>query len=696
MKNDKEILEEFKERLDITRSGLSAQWQKTKEDWSFYHGDRDIYEKLGIIAEGESMPYMNMIQAQINAVLGYIIKLRREFKYMARVEGIEEQNYLTESCNNFARYIKENGNFNHIETEQDLALLVTGIGITDTEDNYNRANLNGEVVMHHIHSNCVGWDCEAKEKNLLDAKYVYTEYQYPIKEAMKLFPKVDEEDFEGANYEVANNGDYLIYNHETGYYTDTAYRKQDIQDDKVKVYKYQWLEFVKYYKVENPLLKVNEAQQSEAIQLLERELQIFKSIAEQKKEGKDDSDDLIAEINQLNLADKYYHIENKELFKFFKIFYGNIGVEFKYINANKRQYCTAQITGEKVIKKFKSPAQDGFSVKFKTGMFNHQAKVWTGLVEPLKDPQHLTNKTIAQMIVAMNNTSTGTVIVEADATNDIQQFEESYNSNNGVVRVNPGSLSQGKIQPKVDNGAVPAGYQSLYGLSQQLLMQVSGINPEFLGQSQNKQVSGILEQQRIEQVTNNFAYIFDAINLYQIEQARLLLSLMKAISKTSTTRLVKVMGEDGALLFKNIDNSVFDTEYEVVVEEAPEGAAQKHKKVEVMMQFAREVAPLGINAYQQVIPHLPLEENNKKELMQLFAPKEQEVDPAMQQMQQAQMQMQMEQMQAQLNKIKAETAHKNAQTTETLMKAEKLNTETEVVERAGIENVALENINVNL
>ena len=688
MQSDKDIIEEFKKRRDITRSALSAQYKKSKEDWAFYHGDKDIYEKLGL-EDGDSKPYMNMIQAHINAVLGYIIKLRREFKYMARMEEIQEKNYLTEACNNFARYIRENGNFNQIESEQDLALLVTGIGITDTEDDYNRRDLNGEIVMHHLNCGEVGWDCNAREKNLTDANYVYTEYKYPVEEALKLFPKVDKDEFEDANYEIDKGGNYLIYNPETGYYTDTAYRKDDVEDDKVSVYKYQWIEFVNYYKIQNPLLQMDEVQQQEMLPMLAQEL---RPLSQQAKEKEDDV--LLQELKSIEITDEFYHIESKDFFKAIKAFCEGMGLECEYTKASKRKYCTAQITGDKVINKFVSKAQDGFSVKFKTGMFNKEARLWTGLVEPLKHPQHLLNKTLADMLTAQKNTSVSGNVIEEDAVSDIVAFERDFNQNGSNVFVRPGGL--GKMQPKA-GGDVPAGFQTLYSLAAQNFMKVSGINAEFLGMSENKQVSGVLEEQRIEQVTNGLAYIFDAINLYQIEQARLLLPLMRAISKTSTTRLIKVMGEDGAMLFKNIDNSVFDAEYEVLIEEAPQTSAQKNQKAEVMMQFARELAQMGQpNAYAVVVDYLPVGEKDKLKLKQLLEPKEQEVDPQAQQMQQAEMQMQMEQIQAQLEKIKAETALKNAQTTKALTEADKTNMEVAVVKELGVSNVARDKVNVNL
>ena len=157
------------------------------------------------------------------------------------------------------------------------------------------------------------------------------------------------------------------------------------------------------------------------------------------------------------------------------------------------------------------------------------------------------------------------------------------------------------------------------------------------------------------------------------------------------------MGEDGAMLFKNIDNSVFDAEYEVLIEEAPQTSAQKNQKAEVMMQFARELAQMGQpNAYGVVVDYLPVGEKDKLKLKQLLEPKEQEVDPQAQQMQQAEMQMQMEQIQAQLEKIKAETALKNAQTTKALTEADKTNMEVAVVKELGLSNIAREKVNVNL
>ena len=89
-------------------------------------------------------------------------------------------------------------------------------------------------------------------------------------------------------------------------------------------------------------------------------------------------------------------------------FFGDM-IEFD--SFNRRVYYSAVVSGNKCFTAYKSPVQDGFTIKFKTGDYDEQNKMWVGMVNSLKEPALYYNKALTEMLFSIATLSKGGVMV---------------------------------------------------------------------------------------------------------------------------------------------------------------------------------------------------------------------------------------------------------------------------------------------
>jgi len=248
---------------------------------------------------------------------------------------------------------------------------------------------------------------------------------------------------------------------------------------------------------------------------------------------------------------------------------------------------------------------------------------------------------------------------EESAVEDPARFEQQWATTKAAIQVNDGALAGGRIQPKAQ-ASLPNGYENIYMISSDSMGEVTGINKEFLGNAQNTQVSALLESQRINQVVSTLACYFDSITLAQKESARLLITFIKILAENSEGRLVKILGEDGAIRFDTISSERLAEEYDVDIGEAPTTATQKQETTKIMIDLADKLALLGQNIYAVTVPYLPIKQADKAKLLEILSPKE--PTPEEMQAQQAAQQLAQEGQMAQIARTKNDALYKEAQT----------------------------------
>lgn len=698
MKNNKDFLKQAKEHYEITKSGLKAQYKHIQECQAFYAGDYMNYKDAYAFGQGSSRKIkeveFNFVKPYVNAIVGFFAQHRRKPDYMARIEDLEDQRMRSEYLNNLSDYTRENNNADQTETKQDMDFVIGGVGATDTGITINMGeatrNPNGEILVGRVNPLHVGWDPAATETNLTDSRWVYRVKDYDLDEALDLF-NADEEDFE--HIDPTDDINNYEYNPFGGIQDKIGFEWADKRRNMVRVYFYQCFEIEKFYRVENPLLQADSEELFTALALA------FEDV----EDNKDDEMFRFDPTSEILVVTKDKRKEIKSIFEQF-------GIPFEPVPEKRRVYYTLIYSGDKVFQKFKSPSQQGFSIKFKTGDYDAAQGIWTGIVASMRDPVRYYNKALTEIMLIIASNSRGGVLYEESAVDNIQEFEAQWARHNTAVRVNDGALSGGKIQPKA-TPALQTGYEQILALSNDAIPQVTGIDPSFFGAigGASGNETALLQRQRIKQATTLLATYMDAIALYSKEQARLMISFMRLLAEASDGALFPVYDDEGNEMFEKLSIDFFADEYEVSIGESPETPVQKEYYVQTIIGIAQSMQAVGDTKYREMyaiaFDHMPLPNKDKRKIIKVLMG-EQQIDPMVVEQLQARIQ-QLEgvQAQVQLAKTQADIEKTKTDTQKILADIQKISTDIreteEDIEQKAIENDLMEmqpvqNVNVTI
>lgn len=661
IKSDKKLLKQWKKHKSISEGALDDQHTEARNDHAFHAGDKMAYTATVTDKSRRSMVVFNKVKPYIDAVTGFMVQLRRKPEYLARMMDEIQQEEFSKYLNSLSDYARDNANMDHLESRQDREMLITGYGAIDTNILYE-TNPDGEIKSENIEPDDIFWDPQAREPNILDARWLFRRKKFERKEAVKRFKGSEPEDFEGYKGDETS----FSYNPSGGLYDKIALGIGEREEDLVEVWYYQYWELQTYYRAKNPLFDLEDP-------LIVNQLGQLMELMRSRRED---------EANPETVEDYFefdpfaeYLVMTPKIRADMEAAFKRFDIDVDYQSHQKRVYYTAIITGENVLSKFRSPDQQGFTIKFKTGDFDHENNRWFGMVAALKAPARYANKSLTEMLYVIASNSKGGVIYEEGAVEDPARFEQQYATTKAAVKVNTGAVSGNQIMPKAV-AALPNGYENIYAISNESMGEVTGINQEFLGNSNNQhKPSAILERQRINQVVSTLGCYFDSITLYQKEHARLMITFIRTLAENSEGRLIKIIGEDGAARFDVIAQERLAEEYDVSIGEAPTTPTQKQEATDMMIQLADKLALLGQNIYEVVVPYLPIKQIDKQRLMEILAPKE--PTPEEIEQQQAVQQIAMEGQLAQIAKDKGDALVKETQAAKNRAEIPKTEAETD-------------------
>lgn len=649
MKSDEDIASQFKKHKGITDRGLSDQWDNTRTCQAFYAGDYMNYSGMITASDlrgnrRQTSVQFNLVKPYVNAVRGFMAQNRRNADYVARMEQDQLQQMYSEWTNALKDYVRDNANADQVETQQDGDLLICGYGAVETAmtygDGYSSRNPNGEIVMGRLDPRALGWDPSARASNLLDSRWLYYKKVYALDEALDLFD-ASPDDFDGENEGDNSN---KVYYPRGGVYNkiQEVYDWESESENLVKVHFYQWYEIEPFYRAKNPLKNIQDQQTQ---QFFAQQLQEIAEEADQDDEyALDPQADIIS-------CDAKTKSQIEEMF--------DEQVEFETFR--RRVYYTAIISGETVFNKYRSPCQQGFTVKFKTGDFDEENKVWVGMVNSLKDPALYYNKALTELMFTIASQAKGGVYVERDAVEDIAEFESKYSKTDAVIVVENGAISGNKIMPKKEQ-YTSNGLDQIIGIASDAMPVVSGIDKSFLGSSENKLEPAALQRQRVKQVTTALATFFDNITVYQKEHAALLLPLMRILAENNDGSMFKAINKDGSNVYVKMSPNNFADEYDITIQEAPDTATQKEERADQLMTMAQTLFaandPTTGKAFMAIaVKYLPIEYQDQQDILKSLAPPQTPIDPNyVKQLEQQVQQFQSQGNQAQLRKTMSESA----------------------------------------
>src|SRR6185437_1631660 len=178
----------------------------------------------------------------------------------------------------------------------------------------------------------------------------------------------------------------------------------------------------------------------------------------------------------------------------------------------------------------------------------------------------------------------------------------------------------------------PAGAVDLMTYANQSINDTAGVNPAVMGFSKELDVSGVLEQTRLQAGLNLLSYLFDGLRRYRKEQGVLLMEMIRDYIPQG--RLIKVEGPEGAQYVP----LVFDPQiarYDIVVDEAPTAPNVKTQTWETFVGLAPHLPPQFFSP-QFMLPLLKYSPFPSG-LVQEWTKAAAQPDPMQQQMQQAQL-----------------------------------------------------------
>lgn len=653
MKSKTKIAQEFKKRLGLSNRHLSKQYQNTKDCQAFEAGDimdyvRRVQYTSSSGGKKAAMVQFNRVKPYVNAVKGFMAQNRKRGKYTARMENSALQEQFSKYANALKDYLIENCNGAQVETQQDGDQLIAGYGAVETNltyaDGHSTTDPNGEVQMGRLNPLAVGWDHTARGTNLLDARYVYYKETYNLDVAKALFDDSKDDDFEPVDADD-DEGQYHYF--DGGNYDKERVSQgvewADENDKEVKVYFYQWYQVEPFYRCSNPLEALTNPESKARGQVtLER-------IANEV-ESEDDmfAFDPAAEILSF---DKEVKGELEEAF-------GEYVEIFEY---NRKVFYTAVLSGDHVFRATRSVSQQAFTIQFKTGDFDSKNQIWTGMVNPMKDPSIYYNKSLTELMFIIGANSKGGVLVEEGAVEDIQEFESQYAKTDAVVVVNDKAISEGKIKPKKEPFS-PTGYESVISLVDASFAEVNGIDKSFLGSSENKMQTAALMRQQVKQVTSALACYFDAGILFQKTHSRVMLDLMRIYAENNDgVAMFEILGEDGSSEQVRVYADKLAVEYGISIVEAPQTQEEKLEFAEILSNMADKLMAVGDSSgkviYAIALKYLPIDKADIQQITKILMPDDKQVDPAyVQQLEEQLKQAMDEQSQAAVKKTLSSTA----------------------------------------
>lgn len=582
MVDKRKVAQRFKKSFDLSKTGLSRQWKNTRDCQMFYSGDSMEYEDRIQYQQKDgqrkrAMVRFNKVMPYVDGVCGFMQQNRRVIQYVARMESSVSQRAYSSYMNAAANYVRESSGAAYLEGEQDLDMLVCGYGAVETDMSYVQGNAttcpNGEIIKARLDPSQTFWDATAKRKNLSDARWVGYWKDYALDDALELFTGSNTEDFDPAPQD--DNPENYYYDPYGGRYDKVSFGDTvewaDRQENRVRVYNFQWFEYESYWQADNPVLQFKNP---ESIQNAINEMQLIAN--EQQGYGDMFTFDPTAEVLTFDRETK---TKLQAIFgKFIR------PVEFK-----RKAYYTAVVSGQHVFTAFRSVSQSDFSILFKTGTYDPIRKIWIGMVNNMMQPQLYYNKALTELMFTIASNSKGGVIIEKGAVEDIQEFEQKYASTTAVVVADEGSVSGGKIMPKGQN--IPTtGLEGIITLSDVSIADASGVDKAFLGGGVERVESGILYRRRIRQVISTIAKYFDSISLFQKVQARVDLDFMRVWSENNNGIEFEIEEEDGSYSVAIIAADKFMAEYGVTLTEGMETAEDKQEKAETISTIADKLA----------------------------------------------------------------------------------------------------------
>lgn len=589
--DDIKILEELGERINrFTNSPAMLNWfmNEVKDSYIFDAGGQWSPDDLHNQQQLRFPSYViNKATPIIDAINGFQIQNRSRAKYQARM--LSQEGFKDVVANTVA-YIESDSNASFENSQAFRDMLVCGVGVTHSYLDYDN-NEDGDVVVDRIFPGFYMWDIAARAKNHKDSDWKAIATLITDNAAKQI---LDEHgDSELPTYQTSN----MISGIGAGWFMqfwDTfAYKGTRLNI----LWQYQWREKKPFYRVVNPFFEMN-PQELQANPVL---------------------------INYMGGVKESYGVDVGEPtlnmsigdFRKFKKDMDFFGIELKKTKRSRYKYYHATILNDKVLDNKELFTQKGFSINTMTGRYDEAGQMYYGIMRALKSPQRLYNQAISDLQGLIHSSPLAGVNIEEDAVDNLSDFVNTYSSAKDVTIFKTGALSGGKVMPKAA-AQTPTALADMIALADQNMMQVAGVNNEFMGIMDSGQMSGVLQAQRVRQALTTLAIFFDALKFYTIDQGKMFIDCVRMLVDIAPGRLIRnVIGEADAQYIPLLEDGVA-AEYDIIVEDVPQTPGEKNEMFIRLMQIAQQMQAPQIYSIAMEFADIPKESKDK--IMQALQP----------------------------------------------------------------------------
>ena len=463
---DDEVMEDIAERRKDANKTQERWREGATEIFKFVAGEQwEETDQAKAQTDKKPLVTFNRVGPIVNAVCGQQICNRQETRFLPRESGDMQKAEIWSQVVSWAR---EQCDAEDEESDAFRDLVITGIGWTCTNVVYDE-DPAGMIQEQRIDPRRMRWDPSSRKKNLADSRWVQCDYWYSEDEIEEKWPDV--EDF-NIDPKAMFNVEQTSMPHDAT--NAWRYRENnagyDEMDGKYRcIHELHW-RLEKVYQIPDVNGQVSQLSEPEWEQLQSR-------------------------LNELGLPVP------------------------EAAETMSRKYYEAWTVGSTVLQKGEYPMKSGFEYQAMTGLRDEDG-AWYGLAKPLMDPQRFANKTFTQIVSILNSNAKGGIIAEVGAVTNQRKFEEEWSKSDGVSWVEDGAVSNSRIQSKPPP-QIPAELTKLLEYSVGGMREVTGVNVEFLGQTDKVQ-PGVVEAMRTKAGLVILAPWFDAMRLYMKRQGRLL------------------------------------------------------------------------------------------------------------------------------------------------------------------------------